>query len=123
MQVPFDTRDKIGRRVAPDFVPGAALVASETATMSITAAAQAFVSNTSVSNYLNGWQTYHAGPKVELGVGRPDGRNVAYTSVAELAADGSFSGTVTGLTATLDTVYARACNGVVCSVTSAKPGA
>jgi hypothetical protein len=117
MTLPFGTYGS--STVSPDSV----LTAFETATMPITASAQAAVSNTSTSNFINGWRTYYAGPRVELGVGRANGANISYSTVATLAEDGTFSGTVGGLTAVLDTVYARACNGSVCSVGSALPTA
>jgi hypothetical protein len=101
---------------------GSSLVAAESATMSIGAAAQAAVSNTSTSNYINGWRTYQIAPSVELGAGRPGTTAGVAWSPAELAEDGTFSGTVTGLTGTNTTIHARACSGVVCTLTAHTPG-
>jgi hypothetical protein len=101
-------------------VPGASIVASESAGMSIAAAVQAGVSNTSTANYINGWRTYLLGEKVEVGVGRANGTGIVW-SPAELAEDGSFTGTATGLSATLTTVYARACAGAVCAMSAVTP--
>lgn len=115
--LPFQTRDSIGRLVAPDFKPGAALVAAETASSSIVAGAQAVVSTRDTGSYINGWNTYYVGPQVHVGVGWPnsDPAEVEYTETAALAPDGTFTGTVSGLTSKATTVYVRACDGAECS--------
>jgi hypothetical protein len=112
MDVPFSTRDSIGRLVAPDFVPGVALVESQSANMSIAAAFQAVAGNATTSDFTNGWDTYFAGERVDLGVGSASANPqfVNYTSAAQLDG-GTFSGTVSGLSATATTVFVRACNG------------
>ena len=112
MDLPFSTRDSIGRLVAPDFVPGAALMESQSAGMSIAAAFQAVAGNTYTSDFTNTWDTYYAGERVDLGVAAPTANPqfVNYSTPATLE-DGTFSGTVSGLTATATTVFVRACNG------------
>lgn len=116
MDLPF------GHAAAPDVKRGATLVPVETATMSITAAFQAVVSNTAVSDYTNGWNAYRTGPVVELGIGdsESDPSAVEYTSAATLT-DGSFTGTVEGLGDLGDTVYVRACQGADCVYASTTP--
>ena len=57
IDVPF------GLAKAKEIAPGAALVPVETAGMSISAAFQAAVSNTMISTYINGWDTYHVRPQ------------------------------------------------------------
>ena len=48
--MPYETRDAIGRLVAPEFGPGVVIEENLTATMSIVAAFQAVVGNTSTSD-------------------------------------------------------------------------
>jgi hypothetical protein len=122
IDMPFETRDSIGRLVAPDFKPGAILVdngGTNTAGMVVAASFQAVVSNTISSQYINGISPYYIGPQVALGVGAPNlaPEGVTYTSAGTLNG-GTFNGTVTGLTTAKNTVYARACNGIECSYTS-----
>ena len=121
MDLPYQTKDEIGRVVAPDFVPGAVIEANETAAMSITAAFQAVVGNTTTSDYTNGWSSFYAGPQVTLGVAAASAEpeTVTYSSPGSLNG-GTFNGTVTGLTASKNTVFARACYGTECSYSSFK---
>jgi hypothetical protein len=121
MDLPYETKDEIGRVVAPDFKPGAVIEENLTANMSITAAFQAVVGNTTTSDYTVGWSPYHAGPQVTLGAGAANAEptTVTYNSPATLNG-GTFNGTVSGLTAAKNTVFARACNGTECSFTSFK---
>lgn len=116
VELPYDTHDSIGRSVAPEFVPGATLIANETASMSITASLQAVVSNTATSQYINSWTDYFAGPRLELGVGRSfsDPTGVDYTVSVPWSEDGTWSGSVSGLGGANDTVFVRACNGASC---------
>jgi hypothetical protein len=116
MDLPF------GRHGGQEIGPGTSLIAAESATMSIGASAQAVVSNTSTSNYINGWKTYHVGRRAEVGIGRANGTGISWTQ-ADLAEDGTFSGRVTGLNATYTTVYARTCAGSVCTQAAAVPTA
>ena len=122
MDVPFNTRDAIGRQVAPDFKPGAVLEANETAGMSITAAFQAVIGNTSTSDFTNGWTSYYTGRNVDLAVGPANSapEDLDYSTKATLSGD-SFSGTVTGLSNSANTVFARACSGLACSYTKVTP--
>lgn len=124
MDMPFETKDSIGRLVAPDLKPGAVLVdngGENTAGMVIAASAQAVVSNTQTSQFINGIKSYYVGPQVSLGVAAPnqDPVTVTYSSTGTLNGS-TFNGTVSGLTAAKNTVYARACNGTECSYTSFK---
>ena len=115
MDVPYQTRDSIGRLVAEQFKAGVVVEEAQSAAMSVAAAFQAVVSNTATSDYINGWEPYYAGKRVDLAVGSPSAPPVslAYTTPATLTGD-TFSGTVQGLTATATTVFARACNGTEC---------
>jgi hypothetical protein len=121
MDVPFNTKDSIGRLVAPQFKPGVVIEELQTASMSITAALQAVISNTQVSDYTNGWDPYYVGPRVDLAVGSatasPLGLNFA--TPATLTGD-TFTGTVP-MTGSATTVYARACNGMECSFAKLTP--
>lgn len=116
IELPFDTRDSIGRSVAPEFVPGATLNTNETAGMSVAASFQAVVSTTDTSQYINGWDDYFVGPRLELGVGRSfsDPSGVDYTVSVDWAEDGTWEGSVSGLGGSNDTVFVRACNGANC---------
>jgi hypothetical protein len=93
-----------------------------TANMSIVAAFQAVVGNTSTSDYINGWEPYYVGPRVDLAVGpanaSPDSLN--YATPASLDGE-SFTGTVSGLTGSATTVFARGCNGTECTYTKFTP--
>jgi hypothetical protein len=121
MDLPYETKDEIGRVVAPDFKPGSVIEENLTANMSITAAFQAVIGNTTTSDYTTGWTPYYAGPQIALGVAAantpPD--TVTYTTPAALNG-GTFNGTVTGVAGTKNTVYARACNGTECTYSSFK---
>ena len=122
MDMPFETKDAIGRLVAPDFKPGATLVdngGESTAGMVIAASGQAVVSNTQTSQFINGIKPYYVGPQVVLGVAgaNQDPSTVTYSAPGTMSGS-TFSGTVSGLTASKNTVYARACNGAECSYSS-----
>lgn len=112
MDLPYETRDGIGRLVAPDFVPGATLLESQSANMSVAAAFQAVAGNTTTSDFINAWDPYFVGERVDLAVGAPTANPqfLTYTSTAELDG-GTFSGTVKGLTDSANTIFVRACNG------------
>ena len=122
MDVPFNTKDAIGRLVAPQFKPGSIIVENLTANMSIVAALQAVIGNTSTSDYINGWEPYYAGKRVDLAVGSATASPLAlnYTTPATLTGD-TFSGTVAGLTGSATTVFARACNGTECQYAKLTP--
>lgn len=124
INLPYETKDQIGRLVAPDFKPGAVVVdnaGTNTAGMVIAASGQAGVSNTTSSRYINGILPYYTAPQVSLGVASASAEplTVTYGSPTTLSG-GTFTGTVSGLTATKNTVFARACNGVECTYTSFK---
>jgi hypothetical protein len=113
IDLPYRTRDGIGRLVAPDFVPGITLMESQSAGMSIASAFQAVAGNKTTSDFTNEWDPYFVGENIALGVG-PASANpatVKYTSPADVTA-GTFTGTVTGLTGANTTIFARACRGI-----------
>jgi hypothetical protein len=118
---PYNTRDSIGRLVAPDFKPGAVLFENQSAAMSIAAAFQAFAGNTDTSDYTNGWNPYYVGPRVDLTAGSDsaDADTLTYATPATVTGN-TFSGQVTGLTAAKSSVWARACNGTTCVYSSKK---
>ncbi len=107
MTLPF------GTAAAKEIVPGVTLVPVETATMSITAAFQAAVSNTMVSTYINGWDNYHVGRTVEAGVGFADADGAGEYVAATL--DGTSYTASVPVPDQEDTVYVRACQAVTCS--------
>lgn len=123
IDLPYETRDNIGRIVAAEFTPGSVLLESRSAGMSIAGAFQAVVSNTTVSNFINNWEPYYTAPVVDLAADRSS-RNAAfvnYSTRAELAADGTWIGTVSGFGGANDTVFARACHGAVCAFAKLTP--
>lgn len=121
---PYETRDEIGRLVAPDFKPGVTLDALETAGMSITAGLQAVASTTQVSDFINGWNPYYVGNVLQLGTGAPTAKpeSVTYTANAALTGD-TFTGTVNGVSDKAPAVFVRACQAMECSYSSAIPAA
>jgi hypothetical protein len=124
MDMPFETKDQIGRLVAPDFKPGAVLVdngGTFTAGMVIAASAQAAVSNTQTSQFINGVKSYYIGPQITLGVAAAGTapETVTYNAPTTLNG-GTFNGTVSGIAGAKNTVFARACNGTECSFSSFK---
>ncbi|HEX9891695.1 MAG TPA: hypothetical protein VGB28_06490 [Actinomycetota bacterium] len=122
MDWPYNTKDQIGRLVAPDFVPGVVLEEVLVASSSITSNFQVVVSNTTTSDYINGWEPYFAGGRVQLGIGNhtsgPEG--ISYGAPVTLNADGTFDATLSGLSGSANTIFARACNGTTatCAYTS-----
>lgn len=121
IDLPYETRDQIGRLVAPDFKPGVVLTESLQATMSITAAFQAVVGNTYTSDYINGWEQYFVEGVVQLAAA-PAGRNPVtqnYTSSAALTGS-DFVGSIP-LTTVNNTVYIRACSVKTCTYATATP--
>lgn len=121
VDLPFNTKDSIGRLVAPEFVPGKTLVDNEgdsTAGMAIAASFQAVVSNTITSQYINGYDAWRIGGRVELGLGSfgQNPASVSYTTTATLDG-GTFSETLAN-PAGANTVFARACNGTECAYAS-----
>jgi hypothetical protein len=121
---PYNTRDQIGRLVAPEFHPGAVLAESQQAGMSIAAAFQAVIGNTSTSDYINGWSSYFVGPQVSLGIGANDAdpsdpQQVTWGNNLTLGGDGTFTGSISGLDATNPAVFIRACNGESCAYAKA----
>lgn len=122
VDLPYDTRDAIGRRVAPEIRPGVVIEENQTANMSITAAFQAVVGNTSTSDYLLAWEPYYVGPRVDLAVGSANASptSLSYATPATLDGD-TFTGSVGGLGGSASTVFARACNGVLCEYAKLTP--
>jgi hypothetical protein len=120
MDLPFNTKDSIGRLVAPDFNPGAVLVPLETAGSSIVAGAQAVASTTATGSYINAWNPYYVGQQVQIAAGAPndDPEGLEYTP-ATVNPDGTFTGTLKGLTTQQSKYFARACSATACAYTSA----
>ncbi|HVM11561.1 MAG TPA: hypothetical protein VM638_03670 [Actinomycetota bacterium] len=118
MDLMFRQRDTKGRIVADEFAPGATLNAFNSASMSISGCFQAVVSSTATCNYINAWNPYYIGGRVQLGVGpaTADPASVTYGAPVTLN-NGAFTGTLT-TSATNNTVFARACNGATCGYTS-----
>lgn len=114
MDLPYQTRDQIGRLVAPDFKPGAVLVENLTAGMSIAASFQAVATNTTLSDYTNGWSAYTVGEAVSVATGA-EGDDPAGLEYAPATLTGSaFTGTAS-LVEGADSVFVRACQGSTCT--------
>jgi hypothetical protein len=115
IDMPYETRDRIGRIVAPEFKPGALLVENLTAGMSIAASAQAVASNQLTSAYINGWGVYRTAPEVALATGTsPAQAPFAHYATPATLTGGTFTGQINGTTGT-EVVFARACDGATCS--------
>lgn len=110
MDVPF------GAAFAPSIVPGATIVANETAGMSISAAFQAVISNTTLSDFTNGWQSYHVGPQVAVttGIAGAKPETASKYVPATLAEDGTWTATAP-IGRSHTQLFVRACEGAVCS--------
>lgn len=109
MVLPFDPHDDLNRPYAPLFGPGATITEVQSAGMSIAASGQAVVSNTTISQFLNGWGSYTLGETVRVGVGS-GGANASAWAPATVA-DGTYAGTVEAIGSH---VYAEACQGLLC---------
>jgi hypothetical protein len=126
IDLPYNTRDQIGRLVASEFHPGAILQESEQAGMSIGAMFQHVTSQTTEADYINTWNPYFVGPQVSLAVGPADAdltdpEALAFGPALKLNPDGTFAGTISGLSGSNNTVYVRACNGETCAYASVAP--
>ena len=121
---PYSTKDEIGRVVAPDFKPGVVLEPFESAALSISAGLQGVVTNTTLSDFINGWTPYYAGKVVQVGVGAETAKpeSVNYSTAAALSGD-AFAATVNGLSDKAPAVFVRACSALECSYASATPAA
>lgn len=110
MDVPF------GADFAPSIVPGATIVANETAGMSVSAAFQAVISNATVSDFINGWKPYFVGPQVAVTTGLDGGRPETASRYvpAVLAEDGTWTAS-TPIGSQHTQLFVRACEGTVCS--------
>jgi hypothetical protein len=119
---PYETRDEIGRLVAPEFKPGVTLDEAQSAGMSIAAGLQAVASTAQVSDFINGWTPYFVGKVVQVGVGAANANptSVAYTTSATLSGD-TFTATVGGLSAAKNAVFVRACSTLECSYATVTP--
>lgn len=114
IDLPWMTEDRIGRIVAPDFLPGATIIENLTAGMSITAAGQAVVGNTSTSSYLNGWPPYLTAPQVDLAIGNnPEQADFASYFYPATISGNTFTGTINNTTGA-EVVFARACYRSTC---------
>jgi hypothetical protein len=116
----------LSQSYAPEVIPGATLEPFSYAGGTVAAAYQAAVSNATVTDF-GDWteETPYVVPQpaVRLGVAPAgtDPANVNYKTAAELAAEGSFSGTVstTGLAPGSYEVFARGCFADNCGVRKA----
>lgn len=117
IDLPYETKDRIGRLVAPNFKPGATLNEILTANMSIAASVQAVVSNTTTSAYINGWRPYYTAPRVDLATGSNPAITPNFFPTAATLTGNSFAGTISGTTGT-EVVFARGCLGASCSTAS-----
>lgn len=107
MDLPYEATDQIGRVVAGTFRRGAPITAQNSAGSSIAASMQALISNSTVSQYLNGWGTYYPGTVVSVALGDADGPSAAY-QLLETPGDGTFAGELSGAGTH---VWVRACRG------------
>lgn len=114
MDVPYNTRDSIGRLVAPEFTPGAVLVPLLTANTSIVAGAQAFASTSDTGSSINDWRNYYVGDQVRLAVGPADAdpAELTFDTAATLTGN-SFTGTITA--AEDEVVHVAACQATTCT--------
>jgi hypothetical protein len=129
MDLPFEAKNSFGSVILPDLKPGAIIqeyAGSFVGNSAVTAAIQyGPVSTADVSANLqrsiNGLAPYHVGPQVVLGVATPgqDPSSITYSAPGILSGN-TFSGTVSGLSASKNTVYARACNGTECTYSTFK---
>lgn len=122
VDLPFNTRDSIGRLVAPEFVPGAVMEdngGEGSAGMVIAASFQAVVSNTITSHYINGIDAYRIGEQLHVAVGAPGANpaGLSYTTAATRSGD-SFTATLPQGAASNAAVYVRACHGTECTYAS-----
>jgi hypothetical protein len=120
MDVPYNTKDSIGRLVAPEFKPGAVLLPSNTANTSIVAGAQAVASTADTGSYINDWNPYFVGQQVQIAAGPPGSaaEELEYFP-ATVNPDGTFTGTLKGLSAQQTKYFARACSATACAYTTA----
>lgn len=107
MVLPYEAQDGIGRVVAETFQRGTPVVEAQSANMSITASAQAVVSTTDTSQYINGWGTYYPGSVVSVALGDAGGPTGPY-QLLDTPGDGSFDGTLVGAGTHL---WVKACSG------------
>lgn len=107
MVLPYEATDGIGRLVAGTFQRGTPISENQSAGMSITASAQAVISNTASSQFINGWGTYYPGTVVSVALGDVAGPTSAW-SLLDTPGDGSFSGELSGAGTHL---WVRACSG------------
>ena len=109
MELPYEAEDAIGRLVAGTFQRGTPISETQSANMSITASGQAVVSNTSTSQYINGWGTYYPGTVVSVALGDADGPATAYSLLdTDTDGDGAFAGSLDGEGSHL---WVQACRG------------
>lgn len=118
--LPYETRNRAGLVVLPDFKPGSLLLPDPVG-LGIDARPLNYnpaLSTTSVQ--INGWNPYFVGPQFALALGSEgaDPAALDYSITVAAEHDGSFTATLAGLTGGNDTVYARACNATTCTYTS-----
>ena len=95
MELDYGQQDSIGRTVGATFQRGVPITEVQSANMSITASAQAVISNATTSQYLNGWGTYYPGTVVSIALGDASGPAGSY-ELLETDGDGTFAGAVDG---------------------------
>jgi hypothetical protein len=106
---------------APAIVPGAQLTEVQAAGMSISAGLQAVASVAQVSDFINGWTPYAAGPTVGIATGTATA-NPLGLNYAAAALDGtSWTGTLSRVSSSHTRLYVRTCEGLMteCTYTSA----
>jgi hypothetical protein len=130
VDLPYEAKDAVGRVMVPEFRPGAVLdeyAGAFTGSTAVSASLQYGAlshptASVHVTQSVNGISSYYTAPQVALAAGAAnleDFSGVTFNSLATISS-GTFSGTVNGLTATKNTVYARACHGTQCTYTSLK---
>lgn len=107
MELPYEAKDEIGRVVAGQFRRGQPIVAEVSAGTSVAATFQAVVSNATVSQYFNGWGSYHPGTSVAAALGSASGPTGSY-KLLDTEGDGDFAGSLDGAGSH---VWVRACSG------------
>lgn len=123
VDLPFNTRDSIGRLVAPEFVPGVVLEdngGTSTAGMVVAASFQAVLNTADMSQYINGIDKYYVGEQIHVALGALTANPATLTYAVPATRSGSsFTATLPAGAPTNTAVFVRACHGTTCSYASA----